>query len=97
MNRLFQCFTPWRNTKSILHEKKSLNLLKHEQKIPKSSHLEIGNTYVETMIKIGEEGKKEREKGSISPTFYAQLSRAQIPKAQKTDSLNVFFALLGSA
>jgi len=36
--------------------------------------------------------------GSISPTFYKKLLRAQIPEAQKeTDGLTVFFALLGSA
>jgi hypothetical protein len=35
--------------------------------------------------------------GSISPTFYELLLRAQLPKAQKdTDDLTVFFALLGS-
>jgi len=35
---------------------------------------------------------------SISPTFYEQLLRLQIPKEQnKTDSLTVFFLLLGYA
>jgi len=35
--------------------------------------------------------------GSISPTFYAQLLRSQIPKALKdTYDLTIFFALLGS-
>jgi len=34
---------------------------------------------------------------SISPTFYAQILHAQIPKEQKkTDGLTVFFELLGS-
>jgi len=38
------------------------------------------------------------ELGSISPTFYSKLLLAHIPKAQKrTDSLTVFFALLGSS
>ena len=36
------------------------------------------------------------ELGSISPMFYEQLLRAQIPKAQKS-CLTVFFVLLGSA
>jgi len=36
--------------------------------------------------------------GSISPTFYANLLNAKVPKAQKdTDDLTVIFALLGSA
>jgi len=35
--------------------------------------------------------------GSISSTFYVQLLRLQIPKAQKdTDDLTVFFTLSGS-
>jgi len=35
---------------------------------------------------------------SISSTFYEQLLRAHIPKAEKkTDSLTAFFTLLGSA
>ena len=35
---------------------------------------------------------------SISPTFYQQLLRVQIPKAQKkTVKLSSFFALLGSS
>jgi len=35
--------------------------------------------------------------GSISSTFYVQLLRPQIPKAQKdTDDLTVFFTLSGS-
>jgi len=34
----------------------------------------------------------------ISPTFYDQLSRSKIPKAQKdTYDLTVFFVLLGSS
>jgi len=35
-----------------------------------------------------------RDQVSISSTFYEQLLRAQIPRAQKTDDLTVFFALL---
>ena len=36
--------------------------------------------------------------GSISPTFYEQLLRVQIPKAQKAALLDcLFFALLGTA
>ena len=34
---------------------------------------------------------------SISPTFYAQLLRAHIPKAQKDSQLKQLFALPGSA
>ncbi len=41
--------------------------------------------------------KKKCDPGSISPTFDAKLSWAKITKAQKTDSLTAFFALLGSA
>ena len=38
------------------------------------------------------------KQGSISQTFYKQLSRVQIPKsAKKLLNLNVFSALLGSA
>jgi len=33
----------------------------------------------------------------ILPTFYKQLLLEHIPKRKKTDSLTVFFALLGSA
>ena len=35
--------------------------------------------------------------GSISPTFYEQLLRKQIPKAQKDGHVKHLFALLGSA
>jgi len=39
----------------------------------------------------------EKDLVSISTTFYEQLLRAKIPKAQKdTDDLTVFFAHLGS-
>jgi len=39
-----------------------------------------------------------RHQGSISSTFYAKLLLPQIPNVQKkSDSLTVFFALLGSA
>jgi len=41
--------------------------------------------------------KELEDKGPILPTFYAQLLRAQIPKAQKTHGLTVFFVLMGSA
>jgi len=42
--------------------------------------------------------EQARALGPISPTFYAQLLHVQIPKsAKKTDSLTVFFALLGAA
>ena len=34
---------------------------------------------------------------SISPTFYEQLLRAQIPKVQKDSKFNQLFVLLGSA
>ena len=41
---------------------------------------------------------KNSDLGSISPTFYKQLLRAQISKAQKkTVKLSSFIALLGSA
>jgi len=44
------------------------------------------------------EEEEEGDQGSISPTFYEQLLRVQIPKTQKdTDDLTVFFSLLGSA
>ena len=33
--------------------------------------------------------------GSISPTFYVQLLRPEIPKAQKDSQLKQLFALLG--
>ena len=35
--------------------------------------------------------------GSISPTFYEQLLRSKIPKAQKDSQIKQLFALLGSA
>ncbi len=35
--------------------------------------------------------------GSISSTFFEQLLNLQIPKAEKTVKLSVFFALSGSA
>ena len=35
--------------------------------------------------------------GSISPTFYTQFLRVQIPKAQKDSQLEQLFELLGSA
>ncbi len=39
-----------------------------------------------------------KDKGSISPTFYSNILCMQIPKTQKkTDDLTVFFSLLGSA
>ena len=53
--------------------------------IPLSSLFSIGYAKVP---------KTEGNLGSISPTFYKQLLRAQIPKAQKFSS---FIALLGSA
>ena len=36
-------------------------------------------------------------KGSISPTFYEQLLRAQIPKAQKDSQVKQLFVLSGSS
>ena len=38
-----------------------------------------------------------RDQVSISPTFYEQLLRPQIPRAQMTVKLSSFFALLGSS
>ena len=37
------------------------------------------------------------DRGSISPTFYAQLLRLQITKAQKRQSTQAAFELLGFA
>jgi len=40
---------------------------------------------------------KLKNQGSISPTFYEQLLRKQIPKAQKDSQVKQLFALSGSA
>ena len=42
-------------------------------------------------------GGRYRHMGSISRTFYGQLLRAQIPKAQKDSQVKQLLALLGSA
>ena len=48
-------------------------------------------------LKNGEAMKENPFQLSISPTFYKQLLRAQIPRVQKDSQVEQLFALLGSA
>ena len=65
------------------------------------SLISVDFTFCSGKVKLGGEFVDEVRCGNheaISPTFYEQLLRAQIPKVQKkTVKLTSFIALLGSA
>jgi len=60
------------------------------------SHKRLQQTQSFVVVVIMEVEKHDVDQGLISPMFYRQLSRAQIPKLKKTiDDLTVFFCTFG--
>ena len=57
--------------------------------------LEIGFMLFRLCSSSSDAATSPRDRGSISPSFYAQLLRPQIPKEQKDSQIKQFFGLLG--